>query len=1040
MADDDLIFDKDYAKEKTKPVDDLVFDKDYAKNSDLVFEKDPEFAQKTVISEMFDKKSAITKSELDKKLQTLDPSLHADIKKALVNGGIDDDGKKLYTTADIINTETEMISNAKAMASNKAHDLTDAEIAAAISKKEAQAGKKLKQTVTMTDEQKMAIAHGLRGGFSIVQGSAGAGKSFGAEAINIAYTDKGYEVIGAAVAKRAAQNLQDETGIKSVTVASLVNDLNSGKKRLNDQTVIVIDEAGQVGTKQFNALLFHANAAGAKIVATGEDKQLEAIQQGGALRYLSRPDVIGCARIENIVRQNDPLDRNAVMNLRDGKAARAIMHYDQKGLIDFSDNKPQAIDSLINDWQKYEAQNPGKESLIIAHRNQDVRLINEKVREIRKAQGVIHGDEIMVNGAHGSHKFDVPVAIGDRLRLNKNDKELDAINGDIGNVFHMERNKEKGGYDLYLKLDRGEEIVINTKSYVNDEGRTMISGANAMTVYSSQGVTVKGDAFVLQTASMDRANTYVAASRAKENTHLYVPSDEISSLKELVKNASRDNSKSLVTETLETEREKMMDEAQKREEAGKKYYEQQQQMAKERSAHNEPLMTAEKAAEALKNGEKPKVVFGNKEDENKAREHRQDVINEHYPFHSGNAFYSDAKFTSAREQLQDNLEQNATPEDVHKYINQYHELKSAYKEEMQIAITAEMQINEIQEKYGQKIGDLHNQYSERAEYLKQANPEAEKGFKEVADHYKAMFDKEHFAKAKENFQADYNDRKEYLEQRREVGGMRGYSVEGVVQPDVAGKTSAKDHLANFLEAVGASNMADNMRGITQAEKDQMALKAETKAVNDKVDQLSEKIKYAKTDDDKQWLTAARSMTIHAYNARRYEDAINSGDTSPKTQKALEHAQKRMGERANEMGQIDMKRMYENDAAKERVSKVYKSAALVNHYTSEASKQNSLAPDVQRGVQAEKLRDQALERAETFKDGYKSAGFEAKRIVENQSKADMKSEQVKQTLKGEGPAPSHNSANNRRFDAIRESMQREEAKPAKQHQKTEERTR
>jgi ATP-dependent exoDNAse (exonuclease V) alpha subunit len=50
--------------------------------------------------------------------------------------------------------------------------------------------------------------------------------------------------------------------------------------------VIVVDEAGMVGTRQLDKLLDHAERAAAKVVLVGDDKQLPEIAAGGAFRAL----------------------------------------------------------------------------------------------------------------------------------------------------------------------------------------------------------------------------------------------------------------------------------------------------------------------------------------------------------------------------------------------------------------------------------------------------------------------------------------------------------------------------------------------------------------------------------------------------------------------------------------------------------------------------------------------------------------------------------------------------------------------------------
>jgi len=131
-------------------------------------------------------------------------------------------------------------------------------------------------------------------------------------------------VIGAAIAKSAAKNLSEEANITTYTIAKLLMDIESNRAILDDSTILLIDEAGQVGTKQLNDLISHAVRLESKINLVGEGKQLDAIERAGSLRYLSRPEIMGTTRIETIRRQQKEWARQAVVDLRDGNTKAVL--------------------------------------------------------------------------------------------------------------------------------------------------------------------------------------------------------------------------------------------------------------------------------------------------------------------------------------------------------------------------------------------------------------------------------------------------------------------------------------------------------------------------------------------------------------------------------------------------------------------------------------------------------------------------------------------------------------------------------------------
>ncbi|MBD4953720.1 AAA family ATPase, partial [Xanthomonas citri pv. citri] len=91
---------------------------------------------------------------------------------------------------------------------------------------------------------------------------------------------QGYRVRGAALAGKAADELQAGSGIDSRTLASLEYGWKEGRDPLTSRDVLVIDEAGMVGSRQLGRVLDHADKAGAKVVLLGDDKQLPAIEAG----------------------------------------------------------------------------------------------------------------------------------------------------------------------------------------------------------------------------------------------------------------------------------------------------------------------------------------------------------------------------------------------------------------------------------------------------------------------------------------------------------------------------------------------------------------------------------------------------------------------------------------------------------------------------------------------------------------------------------------------------------------------------------------
>jgi ATP-dependent exoDNAse (exonuclease V) alpha subunit len=114
---------------------------------------------------------------------------------------------------------------------------------------------------------------------------------------------------------------------------------------------------------------------------------------------------------------------------------------------------------------------------------------------------------------------------GERVRLTKNDYKRDFTNGEQGTVLEVTQLKDDIRFTV--KLDSGRTVRFTQSDYCDEQGRLHLVQAYATTVYASQGATIDGDTFVLYTTGMDRAASYVAGSRHKDNCHWFVNGEEL---------------------------------------------------------------------------------------------------------------------------------------------------------------------------------------------------------------------------------------------------------------------------------------------------------------------------------------------------------------------------------------------------------------------------------------------------------------------------------------------------------------------------------
>jgi conjugative relaxase-like TrwC/TraI family protein len=360
----------------------------------------------------------------------------------------------------------------------------------------------LRSRPTITDEQLEALHHMTeRKSLAMVRGLAGTGKTFIMEAAREAWELEGRTVLGATLAATAAKRLQEDSGIKSETLHRLLWRLENGKLELDRNSVVVIDEAAMVGTRQLAALIRAVSEAHAKLVLVGDDRQLQAIDAGAPFASLAKR--FGAAELNDIRRQKREWARDAVVEFSRGDAKKAIRRFQERGLVRVAATRRDAIQQLVDDFEVAAQESGLKETVALAGTRAEARKLNREIQLRRKARGEL-GDRVVA----GEESF----YVGDRILFRKNSKRLGILNGDRGEVVAVTENV------MTVRLDSGDRVSVD----VRDHELVMPHLGYAATTHSMQGATVDR-CFVLCGGSMqDREATYVQASRAREETRLYV--------------------------------------------------------------------------------------------------------------------------------------------------------------------------------------------------------------------------------------------------------------------------------------------------------------------------------------------------------------------------------------------------------------------------------------------------------------------------------------------------------------------------------------
>jgi hypothetical protein len=342
-------------------------------------------------------------------------------------------------------------------------------------------------------------------------GPAGTGKTAVMEVIGQLATMTGTPILGGALAGRTAAGLQEATGIPSTTLTRLIGE--SKDHGLPHGTVVVVDEAGMVGTRQLAAVADLVEGAEGKLILIGDDRQLPEIDAGGLFRALATR--LPTVELTDNIRQQHPWERAALTQLRDGSVDQAIETYRQRGRVIIGPDRAATMARAVADWYRHmTATGDLTSGLLIAHNNTTVDELNERARTHLTASNRLHGPTLDTGGR--------VFQAGDRILCRKNQTQLGVLNGDLGTVGSVDSDHGT----LSVRLDRDPETRSLPGWYL---AQGHVDYGYALTGHKAQGVTTDRT-FVIVDGTTDREWAYVAMSRGRQNNTLYLtnpqPADE----------------------------------------------------------------------------------------------------------------------------------------------------------------------------------------------------------------------------------------------------------------------------------------------------------------------------------------------------------------------------------------------------------------------------------------------------------------------------------------------------------------------------------
>lgn len=375
----------------------------------------------------------------------------------------------------------------------------------------------------LDEEQAAAVRHALSGHrLVLIEGRAGTGKSAVLTAIRAAVEAQTRPVIGLAPTNGVADDMRASGFTRAATVHSLLWYRAHVPEHANAQiprsALIAVDEAAMLDVQRYRELLEAVEAAKATLCLVGDDRQLPAIERGGLFTDLVR--AVGSVELQTVRRQERHWARAAARALSEGRFRDALEAYAERGLVQWSAGLEQARAALVARYAQDTIDARGRR-FVFCYTNEEVKRLNDALQAIEVERGRVGSLQIFE-----TEQGTVRLGTGDRLSFRGTDKRRGVLNGALATVEHIQ------GDMISVLTDAGRRITFDAREF------SQFDLGYAGTIYRGQGKTLD-ETYVLHTRHWRDASTYVALTRSRGETHLFVARSEAKNLTELTAQVSR---------------------------------------------------------------------------------------------------------------------------------------------------------------------------------------------------------------------------------------------------------------------------------------------------------------------------------------------------------------------------------------------------------------------------------------------------------------------------------------------------------------------
>ena len=443
--------------------------------------------------------------------------------------------RETYTTKELFTSERQTMAHLFDRAHEQNRGVSDAKI------ERAAAAFAREKGFSLSNEQRAAMEHITRTGGSVrvIVGDAGTGKSTTLTAARMAWQSDGRQVTGIAKSGKAAASLEQSSGIQGQTIDRWLMRARGFEDRkgqwheptitLNEKSVIVVDEAGTVGSRQMQEIEKITREAKATLVLVGDHKQAQAVEAGGVFSPLvTGPGAIEAARLTEIYRQKEVWGKELSQTLARGDVTKALSDLHDQGRIHVAKDREAMLQGTVEQWRR-DTQTAGTENvLMLAATRATVAELNRRAHQEMKESGKLGASvQARTTDLQGEFAGNLEFAAGDRIQCAKNPSQAQsrdgmgtAKNGDLATITSV--TELKGGAIITARMDRTNEIIsIDTRRYDS------VRYGYASTIDGAQGSSASHTPLAADTGVGSLNKLYSGATRFEHEITVIAAKDAI---------------------------------------------------------------------------------------------------------------------------------------------------------------------------------------------------------------------------------------------------------------------------------------------------------------------------------------------------------------------------------------------------------------------------------------------------------------------------------------------------------------------------------